>query len=224
MASAADTAAMPAIEPRRNRVPLIAGGALAAAAAVGVVLAIVLASGHTADSKTTTVVPATAPLAHQGGETGDTPGSAGATDTIGSATASTGNTGGSANNTGNTGSTTGTTGGGGGGGPLAAVKSYWSSISNRDYSSAYSYLASRAVNLTDAQFVAQEQQAGIQSVSFNGHVTGQNGETATVAVDSLMTKDEQFGCRTWSGSYDLVEQSGQWLIARASIAPRACGG
>jgi hypothetical protein len=80
------------------------------------------------------------------------------------------------------------------------------------------------VNLTEAQFVAQETQAGIQSVSFNGHVTAQNGGTATVAVDSLMTKDEQFGCRAWSGSYDLVQQSGQWLIERASITPQACGG
>lgn len=61
-ASAADTAAMPAIEPRRNRLPLIAGGALAAAAVVGVVLAIVLTRGHTADSRTITIVPATAPL------------------------------------------------------------------------------------------------------------------------------------------------------------------
>jgi hypothetical protein len=116
------------------------------------------------------------------------------------------------------------TGGGGGSSPLAALKSYWSSISSGDYSSAYSYLASGAVNLTEAQFVVEEEQAGIQSVSFNGHLTAQTGETATVAVDSLTTKDTQFGCRTWSGSYDLVQQSGQWLIEQASIAPRPCGG
>ena len=84
------------------RVPLIAGGALAAAAVVGVVLAIVLTGGHTADSRTITVVRATTPLADHGGETGNTPGSAGSTGTTGSAATSTGNTGGSANNTGNT--------------------------------------------------------------------------------------------------------------------------
>jgi hypothetical protein len=55
-------------------------------------------------------------------------------------------------------------------------------------------------------------------------VTAQNGATATVAVDSLTTKDKQFGCRTWSGSYDLVQQSGQWLIEQASITPQPCGG
>ena len=80
------------------------------------------------------------------------------------------------------------------------------------------------MNLTEAQFVAQERQAGVQSVSFNGHATAQNGRTATVTVASLMTTDEQFGCRTWGGSYDLVQQSGQWLIERASITPQACGG
>ena len=87
-------------------------------------------------------------------------------------TGNTGNTGSTAANTGNSGTEPATPGT-----PevaeaarSATVNSYWSSISNQDYSSAYSDLAPGAVNLTQAQFVSQEQQAGIQSVSFNGHV------------------------------------------------------
>jgi hypothetical protein len=152
-----------------------------------------------------------------GGETGNTPGSTGNTGNTGSTAANTGNSGSGTSNTGNTGS-------GGGTGPLSTVNNYWSSISSQDYSSAYSDLAPGGVNLTQAQFVSEEQQAGIQSVSFNGHVTAQTGATATVSVDSLTTKDKQFGCRTWSGSYQLAEQSGQWLIEQANITPQRCGG
>ena len=150
-----------------------------------------------------------------GGETGNTPGNAGNTGGTGNSVANTGNSGSGNSNTGSAGS---------GGGPLSTLNSYWSSISNRDYGSAYNDLASAAVNLTQAQFVSQEQQAGIQSVAFNGHITAQTGTTATVSVDALTTKDKQFGCRTWSGSYQLVEQNGQWLIERANITPQRCGG
>ena len=148
-----------------------------------------------------------------GGETGNTPGNTG----------NTGNTGSTATNTGSTGSAS-TNTGTGGGGPLSTVDSYWSSISSQDYSSAYSNLEPGTVSLTQAQFVSEEKQAGIQSVSFNGHVTAQTAGTATVAVDSLTTKDKQFGCRSWSGSYQLVDQNGQWLIKQANITPQRCGG
>jgi hypothetical protein len=123
-------------------------------------------------------------------------------------------------------STTSTASNGGSGrsGPLEVLKNYWGSISNHDFTSAYGRLAPGAVSQTEAQFVSQEQQAGIQSVSFKGHVSSQNGSTATVSVDSLTTKDTQFGCRTWSGSYQLVQQGGRWLIEQASITPTPCGG
>jgi hypothetical protein len=150
-----------------------------------------------------------------GGETGNTPGNTSNTGNTGSTTANTGNTGATTSNTGNT-------GGGSGSSPLATVNSYWNSISNHDYASAYSDLAPRAANQTQAQFIAQEDQAGIQSVSFNGHLTAVNGSTAIVSVDSLTTTDKQFGCRDWNGSYHLVQQSGQWLIEQATINPQPC--
>jgi hypothetical protein len=108
------------------------------------------------------------------------------------------------------------------GGPLATLESYWASIKSHHFSAAYAELAPGAVSLSESQFAAQERQAGINSASFTGSVSSNSGSSATVDVTSLITRDAQFGCRSWSGSYDLIDQSGQWLIQRASISPSAC--
>lgn len=106
--------------------------------------------------------------------------------------------------------------------PLAAVRSYWDAIDAHDFAAAYRELAPGALSLSEAQFVGQENRAAISSASFSGTVFSNNGGSAAVDVTSLITKDAQFGCRSWSGSYQLVNQSGQWFIQRASISPRAC--
>lgn len=111
---------------------------------------------------------------------------------------------------------------GGTGDPLSTLNSYWHSIQTGDYTSAYSDLAPGAINLTQDQFVSQEQQYGIQNISFSGHVSSSDGSAATVDVDSLTTNDTQYGCRNWSGSYSLTNQNGQWLIEQAKITPSPC--
>lgn len=108
-------------------------------------------------------------------------------------------------------------------GPLATLQSYWGSIGAHDFSAAYADLVPGSVGLTESQFVVGEQQSGVQSASFSGHVSSNRGSVATVDVDSLITHDRQFGCRTWAGSYQLSHRSGRWLIARASISPSSCG-
>ena len=45
---------------------------------------------------------------------------------------------------------------------------------------------------------------------------------ATVAVDSLTTTDGQYGCRTWSGIYELIRLNARWQITRVNITPSAC--
>jgi hypothetical protein len=111
----------------------------------------------------------------------------------------------------------------GGSGPLDALNSYWQSISSHDYATAYGYLVPGSVGLAESQFVSGEQQAGIKSVKFAGHVSSDDGSVATVQVDSLTTRDTQFGCRAWSGSYQMTNSGGQWLIEKASISPGPCG-
>lgn len=111
----------------------------------------------------------------------------------------------------------------GGGDPIATLNTYWQSIASHQYSAAYAELVPGSLGLTESQFVVGEQQSGVQSASFSGHVSHNDGSVATVDVDSLTTHDRQFGCRSWAGSYQLSHRSGRWLIARASISPSSCG-
>jgi hypothetical protein len=108
-------------------------------------------------------------------------------------------------------------------GPLATLESYWASIGAHHFGVAYGLLVAGSVGLTESQFVSGEQRADIQSVQFRGHVASRAGAVATVGVDSLVTHDAQFGCRSWTGSYQVTDQGGAWLIERASITPTSCG-
>jgi hypothetical protein len=107
--------------------------------------------------------------------------------------------------------------------PLAALTGYWQSIDAHRFGAAYAYLAPGSVSQSKAQFVSQEQHAGIQSATFSGNVTSNTGSAATVTVVSLTTNDTEFGCRNWAGSYQLSDQNGQWLVEQAHITPSPCG-
>jgi hypothetical protein len=107
-------------------------------------------------------------------------------------------------------------------GPLGAVRRYWRDIGASQYAAAFDYLAAGAVPQTQAQFVSDERQAGIESVDFAGRLAATTSSSATVAVTSLTTNDAQFGCRAWTGTYQLTKHANRWLIARASILPSPC--
>jgi hypothetical protein len=106
--------------------------------------------------------------------------------------------------------------------PIDAVDAYWYDINEHDFSGAYQYLAPGSLNLTEAQFVSSEEQSHIQSAQFRGQVASEANGGATVEVLSLTTHDAQYGCRTWSGSYDMTGDSAGWLIERANLSPQAC--
>lgn len=106
--------------------------------------------------------------------------------------------------------------------PLGTLAQYWRSISAHEFATAYTYLVPGSVAQAEPQFVSDEQQAGIQSVQFRGRLGSIAGSSATVDVASLITNDAQFGCRTWTGSYELTYQNGRWLINRANITPASC--
>jgi hypothetical protein len=106
--------------------------------------------------------------------------------------------------------------------PLEALNHYWADVRDHGFSEAYNYLAPSARSLSESQFVASERKSGIEDAQFDGSVTSSEGDTAYVAVVSLVTHDAEFGCRSWGGSYTMVEEDGNWRIARASISPRSC--
>lgn len=107
-------------------------------------------------------------------------------------------------------------------GPLQTVQLYWHDIGAQNYEAAYRYLAPASVPQTAADFASQERQAQIQAVNFRGRLASASGSAATVDVNSLTTTDAQYGCRTWSGTYQLTRQAGTWLIAHANISPSPC--
>jgi hypothetical protein len=72
-----------------------------------------------------------------------------------------------------------------------------------------------------AGIAAGERESHVESASFTGHVVSDDGSTATVDVDSLVTH-QAGGCTMWSGSYEFSMQQGQWLIAKAAISPGSC--
>jgi hypothetical protein len=106
--------------------------------------------------------------------------------------------------------------------PVGALSDYWRAIAAHDFATAYGYLAPGAVPRTESEWISDEQRARIQSAQFRGTMSSISGSDATVAVGSLITHDTAFGCRSWTGSYQLVDKGGAWLIARANITPGPC--
>jgi len=108
--------------------------------------------------------------------------------------------------------------------PLVAVERYWADIGAQDYAGAYGHLLAGSIGLTESQFISSEQGAGIEEVRFRGRFAGRSGSTATVDVRTLVTNDAQYGCRTWTGSYEMTDEDGTWLITRADLSPQPCSG
>jgi hypothetical protein len=107
-------------------------------------------------------------------------------------------------------------------GPLQTVERYWRDIGSGKYGVAFRYLAPGSVPQSQSQFVSDEQESGIDKVEFNGQLSARTGSSAMVAVTSLTTRDAQFGCRHWTGSYQLSKHGTRWLIVRAGIVPSQC--
>jgi hypothetical protein len=104
---------------------------------------------------------------------------------------------------------------------LVALRSYWADINETRFAAAFQFLAPQA-GQTESQFIAGEHQAGILSAAFSGRVESQAGAQATVDVQSLITHDREFGCRSWTGLYQLAKSDGQWQIEKAVITPTSC--
>lgn len=107
--------------------------------------------------------------------------------------------------------------------PLNTLGRYWSDVKEHSFGAAYEYLApGAAAGLTKSQFIQSEEKAGIRDAQFEGEVAHEAGDTAEVRVTSLVTQDNEFGCREWAGDYGLTREQGKWLIVRASITPHSC--
>jgi hypothetical protein len=105
---------------------------------------------------------------------------------------------------------------------LTAVSTYWEAIARHDFAAAYAILAPGAVPQTEAQWASREQETGVQSVRFAGRVVTATATVARVLVLSLITRDRQYGCRRWTGTYRMSNRDGHWLIVQADLTPAPC--
>jgi hypothetical protein len=108
--------------------------------------------------------------------------------------------------------------------PLAALDGYWTDIGAHNFAGAYARLMHGAVEMTESQFIASERGTHISSVKFDGRVSSSSESSAMVDVLSLVTHDAQFGCRAWTGSYEMTDDERGWQIAHANLSPHPCSG
>jgi serine protease Do len=105
-----------------------------------------------------------------------------------------------------------------------AIYGYWDAIRRSDYATAFTYLSpSEQQQLGGEQtFVSQHAADPLQGVAVRVAVSSVGSGTATVSVVRLQTTATSTGCRNWSGSYQLVNEGGSWLIASAKLNFSAC--
>lgn len=105
-------------------------------------------------------------------------------------------------------------------GPAASLEFYWGDIDTGAYAKAWTYLVPGVESET--AFVDSEKQARPTNVELDGSLTGITGVHAAIVISRLITHDQQYGCRSWSGHYDMVRAAGRWRIGGAHITPEAC--
>lgn len=104
-------------------------------------------------------------------------------------------------------------------GPSASLEFYWGDIDTGAYAKAWTYLSPGVES--EAAFVAGEKEAGPTNVQLEGTLTGISGDHASIVINRLITHDQQHGCQSWSGRYEMIRDS-HWLIGTAHIRPKAC--
>lgn len=105
---------------------------------------------------------------------------------------------------------------------IAALDKYWADVQQHDFGAAFGYFAAGATDLTESQFISDEERSGIKTVSFRGTVIATAKSSATVGVLSLIIRDQEDGCGRSSGSYTMVEEDNFWRILDAALTTRSC--
>jgi hypothetical protein len=103
---------------------------------------------------------------------------------------------------------------------LATVETYWADLNNDAFYDAWTWLAPGIS--TASAFATGEEDIGFESGTFDGDVIAASGDSATIAITYLETMDQEYGCRTWTGDYDMMYEDGSWVIGRAAIVPTSC--
>jgi hypothetical protein len=102
------------------------------------------------------------------------------------------------------------------------IEQEWADINSGNYAAAFGLFVPGSLGSSESSFISGHQQyAPIRASVTVGNPVFNSPTVATVPVISLQTNDSS-GCKNWSGSYEVQNVSGQWLINRASISSTPC--
>jgi serine/threonine-protein kinase len=110
----------------------------------------------------------------------------------------------------------------GGADVAAAAQAHWDAIGAGSYGEAFSYFsASNPQNRS--RWISEHRKDGITSVVAEWETGEVNGDTATAIPVVLETESDRGGCQSWTGSYDMVKEGGEWKIADSHLSASDCG-
>ena len=101
------------------------------------------------------------------------------------------------------------------------MQDHWARIGSGDYAGAYALLGPGVGGTDESSWVANHQQEHPQVLAaVFGDPTFNSPTDATVPIVSLKTSATD-GCKTWTGSYGVTKQNGQWIISSATLSAGA---
>lgn len=103
-------------------------------------------------------------------------------------------------------------------GPSTSLELYWGDIDTGAYAKAWTYL-SRGVQ-SETAFVDGEKQNHPTNVELQGTLTGISSSHAAIVISHLITHDQRYGCRSWSGYYDMIRDANHWRIVAHTSHPK----
>jgi hypothetical protein len=103
-------------------------------------------------------------------------------------------------------------------GARGVVQEHWARIGSGDYTDAYALLEPGIGGTDESSWVAshQKEHPRVLSAVF-GDPTFNSPTDGSVPIVSLKTSATD-GCKTWTGSYGVTKQNGQWIITSANLS------
>jgi serine/threonine-protein kinase len=103
----------------------------------------------------------------------------------------------------------------------AAAEGHWQAIAAGEYGVAFDYFTS---SHTGRQaWINSHQNDRISKVKSHWKTDSVDGDSAVVEPTKLRTVSGSKGCQTWSGTYTMAKEGGEWKIAQADLNPSPCG-
>lgn len=100
------------------------------------------------------------------------------------------------------------------------IQHHFSLISEHDFSAAYALLAP-SLQTGESSWIASHREDGIYKVNVAVDAKLNSSDSATANIVKMTTLDGH-GCKSWSGSWNLVKLGSEWRISESNISSTPC--